>query len=133
VVVLVIVLAVTNLATAGALVWLALRPSVEQPPDPVLAAALAALPRPAASSSAARRLITIEILNPIELAGARGRWAGIAGSLAPGLVRRLVYEQALRTVKRQLAAEQVIADVRLHEFAPRPELPRTGAAGQDGS
>jgi hypothetical protein len=63
-------------------------------------------------------VITIEILNPIELAGTRGWWAGIAGSLAPGLTNRVVYDQAIRLVRTQLADHDVVADVRLHVFDP---------------
>jgi hypothetical protein len=63
-------------------------------------------------------VITIEILNPIELAGTRGWWAGIAGSLAPGLTNRVVYDQAINLVRTQLADHDVVADVRLHVFDP---------------
>ena len=74
--------------------------------------------RPATSTSSVRRVITIEILNPIELAGSRGWWAGIAGSLAPGLTNRVVYDQAIKLVRRQLADHDVVADVRLHVLVP---------------
>jgi hypothetical protein len=118
VLVLVVVLIVTNLATLGVLAWFQLRPTVQPGPDDALGRSLnAALPAPA-STTGSRRLITIEILNPIELAGARGRLAGVAGSLAPGITRRIVHEQAVKMVKRQLAAEQVVADVRLHVVRP---------------
>jgi hypothetical protein len=121
VVVLVIVLVVTNLVTLGVLAWFLLRPQDHPAPDEKLARALSAAAGPSSSSAGNRRLITIEILNPIELAGTRGRLVGIAGSLAPGITRRLVYDQALKLVRRQLAAERVVADVRLHSF--RPEVP----------
>jgi hypothetical protein len=121
VVVLVIVLIVTNLVTLGVLAWFLLRPQDQPAPDEELARALSAAAGPSSSSAGNRRLITIEILNPIELAGTRGRLVGIAGSLAPGITRRLVYDQALKLVRRQLAAERVVADVRLHVF--RPEVP----------
>jgi hypothetical protein len=125
VLVLVIVLIVTNLATLGALAWFELRPVVQPRPDDALARSLNAALRPPVSTSGSRRLITIEILNPIELAGSRGRLAGIAGSLAPGITRRIVHEQAMKLVKRQLAAEKVVADVRLHAVPPqqRPPVP----------
>jgi hypothetical protein len=62
-----------------------------------------------------RRLITVEILNPIELATARGgRVAGLAGTLAPGLTRRIVYDQTLRILRRELTGKDVLADVRVH-------------------
>jgi hypothetical protein len=66
----------------------------------------------------ARRVITIEVLNPIELAAARGRLVGVAGSLAPGLVTRLVHDQTVRTLRRELTAQGVAADVRLHTVGP---------------
>jgi hypothetical protein len=111
VLVIVIVLIVTNLATLGALVWLHVRPAEQPAPDTELAASLGERRRPAGTT---RRIITIEILNPVELAGTRGRLAGIAGSLAPGIARRIVYDQAIRTLRHQLAQERVVADVRLH-------------------
>ncbi len=115
--VLVIVLIATNLATLGGLVWLHLRPQQHPAPDPMVAASLESV-RPATSTSSLRRIITIEILNPIELAGTRGRLAGIAGSLAPGITRRIVYDQAIRNLRHQLVQERVVADVRLHQVRP---------------
>jgi hypothetical protein len=115
--ILLIVLIVTNLVTVGVLTWFALRPDEHPSPDEFVARSLDAY-RPASSSSSVRRVITIEILNPIELAGTRGRWAGLAGSLAPGLTNRVVYDQAIKLVRRQLRQHDVVADVRLHVFDP---------------
>jgi hypothetical protein len=123
VLVLVIVLVVTNLLALGAAAWLAVRPRRHPEPDPVVAAAVEAM-RPPVSSSGTRRVITVEILNPIELAGTRGRLAGIAGSFAPGITRRLVYDQAIRTLRQQLVEQRVVADVRMHTITP----PRPAAA-----
>jgi hypothetical protein len=117
VLILLIVLMVTNLATLGVLAWFLLRPPEPARPDATVGRRLDNL-RPAASTSSVRRVITIEILNPIELAGSRGWWAGIAGSLAPGLTNRVVYDQAIRLVRTQLADHDVVADVRLHVFDP---------------
>lgn len=117
-VVLLIILIVTNLVTLGALVWLVLRPVEHPRPDEVVAQSLLQHRRPGTSTSSVRRVITIEILNPIELAGSRGRWLGIAGSLAPGITHRVVYDQAMKLVRRQLAAHKVVADVRLHVADP---------------
>ena len=115
--VLVVLLIATNLISVGLLVRAYLR-STEQPaPDPVVAAAIEAM-RPPPSTSRTRRIITIEILNPIELAASRGRVAGIAGSLAPGIIRRIVYDQAVRNMRKQMARENVVADVRLHTVQP---------------
>jgi hypothetical protein len=124
VLVLVIILIATNLATLGVLAWFALRPADQPGPDAGVARSLDATPaRPGVSSSSPRRVITIEILNPVELAATRGRWIGIAGSFAPAITRRLVYDQALKMVRRQLAAERVVADVRLHVVTPAPPPP----------
>jgi len=127
VLVLVLVLVGTNLLTLGLLVRWRLRPVDHPTPDPVVAASIEAM-RPATSTSSTRRIITIEILNPIELAGTRGRLAGIAGSLAPGITRRIVYDQAIRNLRHQLVQERVVADVRLHTVTPADEAARRGAA-----
>lgn len=115
--VLLIVLIVTNLVTLGVLARFLLRPVTHPRPDAIVARGVD-LRRSATSTSSVRRVITIEILNPIELAGTRGWWAGIAGSLAPGLTNRVVYDQAIKLVRTQLADHDVVADVRLHVFDP---------------
>jgi hypothetical protein len=116
---LVVVLVVTNLASLGTLVYFLYGPEQHPGPDTQVATAIdRAAPRSATLGT--RRVITIEILNPIELAGTRGRLVGVAGSLAPGLTRRIVYDQAVRNLKRQLAEEHVVADVRVHTLRPVP-------------
>jgi hypothetical protein len=75
-----------------------------------------------------RRLITVEILNALELAAGRGgRLAGLAGSLAPGLTRRVVYDQTVKALRRELGRMVVHADVRLHTLraVPRPAADAT--------
>lgn len=88
--------------------------------DPSAAAALDRTPSPP-SSGTTRRLISIEILNAVELASTRGKLAGLAGSLAPGLTRRIVYDQTLKILREQLVDQQVRADVRLHVLRPLEE------------
>jgi hypothetical protein len=61
-----------------------------------------------------KRLLTVEILNPLELAAAHNRLAGIASGVAPAAVRAIVYEQAAKITKEQLAKQQVEADVRVY-------------------
>jgi hypothetical protein len=109
-----VLLVVTNGLTLGVL-WLRWRRrrDVQVDGDEVFVA-----PRPAGVSTRSRRLITVEVLNPIDLVGTRGRVAGLAGSLAPGLARRVVYDQLLKTLRRELAAKHVVADVRLHQLRP---------------
>lgn len=120
-----VVLIVTNVVTAAALVWLYRfvdggRAAAPRHPDPVASAALdAATP----AGRGTRRLITIEVLNPIELAATRGRLAGLAGSLAPRLTRRIVADQVVKILEQQLAEQQVVADVHLHTLRPRQTGP----------
>lgn len=109
--VLVVVLVATNLATLAALV-LSRRRAAMLPPG------IASTPPPGAATSRVRRLITVEILNPIELAAARGRVAGIAGSVIPEVTRRIVYDKAAKILKRDLAGYDVVADVRIQTVRP---------------
>ena len=103
-------------------------------PDGEAAAALDGTPRPPVPKGSTRRLISIEILNPIELAGTRGRLVGLAGTLAPGLTRRIVYDQTLRILKQQLVDQQVLADVRLHTLRPAPpQAAPSGRGDADGA
>jgi hypothetical protein len=126
---LVIVLVVTNLAALAALAYVAFGPPTQPAPDPAVARVLNA-GLPITSTSATRRVISIEILNPLELAAAtRGRLAGIAGSIAPGLIRRVVYDQTVKQLRRQLGEEHVAADVRLHIVRPADPESRARAAG----
>jgi hypothetical protein len=121
---LLVLLVVTNLLSLGVVGWLLLRPTTGEP-DAVVRSALDGSPAPTGALGT-RRVITIEILNPIELAGTRGRMAGIAGSLVPSITKRVVYDQALRQVRRDLKAQHAIAEVRLHTIRPG------GAAATDG-
>jgi hypothetical protein len=131
---LVIVLVLTNVATLVLLVVLmrhrlAFRPAVDDVTDVRVADAISSTARPvgpAASAGRTRRVITIEILNPIELAGVRGRMFGIAGSFVPHLTRRIVYDQTVRQLREQLATHHVVADVRIHVLpAEPPDAPGT--------
>lgn len=60
------------------------------------------------------RVIAIEILNPVELAASQVQFAGVVGGIAPGAIRKVVYEQAVKMMKEQFAKEGVKADVRIH-------------------
>ena len=68
----------------------------------------------AAFTTGKRRVITIEILNPLELAATKSRFGGVAAAVAPGALRRLVYEQTVREMRVQMAEEGVVAEVGLH-------------------
>jgi len=117
---LVVILVATNLVTLAVLILRRRRPE-----EPGTDAETFTAPRPAGLAGKTRRLISVEILNPMELVNNRGRVAGLAGSLAPGLARRVVYDQALKTLRRQLENKQVLADVRLHTLR---SVPRTAEA-----
>lgn len=120
----VIVLVLTNLATLAVVARLLLRTLDHPGPSGTVAAALDGSPAPPElSTTATRRVISIEILNPIALAGTRGRLAGLAGLLAPGITTRVVHDQAIRTVRRVLLDEGVMAQVRLHTITARPSAP----------
>jgi len=58
--------------------------------------------------------ITVEILNPLEVASARVKLAGVAGTVAPSLITKIVNEQAVKVLRRQLDSQGVRAEVRLH-------------------
>jgi hypothetical protein len=122
VLVLVVVLAATNLVTLAALVRTARNRRVRGDTAEMFEA-----PRPAGVQAHDRRLITVELLNPIELATARGgRMATLAGTVAPGLTRRVVYEQTLRILRNELRDKDVVADVRVHTLrtVPKEAVPR---------
>jgi hypothetical protein len=126
--VLVIVLLVTNLVSLAVLAALWWRGRAEAADG----SAVFAAPRPPGVTGRNRRLITIEILNPMELATTRGgRMAGLAGTFAPGLMRRIVYDQTLKTLRRELEDKAVHADVRLHSL--RPAAPPAAPLRQSGS
>lgn len=58
--------------------------------------------------------ITVEILNPLEVASTRVKLAGVAGTVAPSLITKIVNEQAVKVLRRQLDSQGVRAEVRLH-------------------
>ena len=112
---LLVVLVITNLATAAALVMLWRFHGGTQAEDGDV---LAALATQRSGTSGSRRVLTIEILNPVELAATRGRVVGIAGSLVPALTKRIVYDQTLKQLRKQLVDQGVVADVRLVKVTP---------------
>lgn len=61
-----------------------------------------------------RRLLVIEILNPIELARSRSRASSVLAAMAPDKLRKLVVEQTAREMSEQMLAEGVEVDIRVH-------------------
>lgn len=68
-------------------------------------------PIPAVSS---RPIITIEILNPLELASSQIRAAALVGSWRPDMITKIVYEEAVKQIAAQLVEEGVVAEVLIH-------------------
>jgi hypothetical protein len=62
-------------------------------------------------------LISVEILNPMELAAKESPLAKAFGSLTPELVRREVYKVVYERLCTQLQEQGVVAEVRLHDGA----------------
>lgn len=60
------------------------------------------------------RVIAVEILNPVELASSQVKFAGVVGGIAPGMIRKVVYDQAVKLMKEQFVNEGVKADVKIH-------------------
>jgi len=59
-------------------------------------------------------LISVAILNPMELAAKESELARRFGNLAPDLVRREVYKQIHQRLSKQLVEQGVVAEVTLH-------------------
>ena len=68
---------------------------------------------PAEAPGGRRELLTIEILNPVELAASQHWAAGTLGSMAPALLRKLVYERAVGVAERMLVEHGAEAVVRV--------------------
>ena len=62
-------------------------------------------------------LISVEILNPMELAMRESPLAKAFGSFTPELVRREVYKEIYQRLCVQLQDQGVVAEVRLHDGA----------------
>lgn len=60
-----------------------------------------------------KRVLVVDILNPLELATAQHKLAGLAGSFVPDTVRSIVYDQAAKITRDKLAEHQVEADVQV--------------------
>lgn len=58
-------------------------------------------------------MLSIRILNPMELAAQKHWMAGVAGRVTPGIVRRVVCHEAAKIVIQELPKYGVVADVRV--------------------
>lgn len=61
-----------------------------------------------------RAFITVEVLNPIELASTQSRAAALLGSVRPQLVTKIVYDQVAKRMLEGLEEEGVVAEVQVH-------------------
>jgi hypothetical protein len=61
-----------------------------------------------------KRIITVEILNPTELAIAKTALAKPFVNLAPGTINKLVYKEARDIIAEQLPSFGVNAEVKIH-------------------
>jgi hypothetical protein len=61
-----------------------------------------------------RRLITVEILNPLEVAASQSRAARLLVGLTPAMITKIVYDQASAQILEGLEEEGVAAEVRVH-------------------
>lgn len=78
-------------------------------PAPPLAPDLTAL-----LGTGKRRVLVVEILNPVELAVSKVSAARLLGAMRPALLTKVVYDQASKQVVEQLEREGILADVRVH-------------------
>ncbi|NYI77551.1 hypothetical protein [Nocardioides panzhihuensis] len=60
------------------------------------------------------RLLSIRILNPLELASAQTKAATMLHRVRPALLSKMVYDQAAESLRERLADEGVVAEVRVH-------------------
>ena len=58
-------------------------------------------------------MLSIRILNPMELAAQKHWVAGVAGRVTPGIVRRIVSSEAAKIVRQELPKYGVIAEVKV--------------------
>ena len=60
-------------------------------------------------------MLSIRILNPMELAAQKHWLAGVAGRVTPGLVRRIVAQEAVKMVRVEVQKWGVVAEVQVVE------------------
>ncbi|MGQ0503678.1 MAG: hypothetical protein ACT4P0_13925 [Panacagrimonas sp.] len=62
-------------------------------------------------------MVSIRILNPMELAAQKSWLAGVAGRITPRLARRFVSQEVAKTVRQELPKYGVVAEVKVVESA----------------
>lgn len=114
----VLILGFLNLLIAGALLAWSLRlrrqaRALQQTAD-ALAPAAQGLPEAFQREADQQGAIVVRVLNPMELAATRSRFAAAFGSMAGKLIRRKVLEHVAESLRQGLAEQQVQADVRIY-------------------
>ena len=107
---------VTLVLSLGLLAWaLKLRSQLAalEAQSTALGSQLGSVPPAKNDSTGKPMLLTIEILNPVELARKESWFAGAFGTLTPTLLRRIVYTRTLTIMQDQLLQFDVKADVQL--------------------
>ena len=107
---------ISLLFSAGLLAWvlqLRSRLAILEAQSSALAGQLGATPVPMRDTSGKPMFLTIEILNPVELARKESWFAGAFASLTPTLLKRIVYARTLTIMQDQLLQFDVKADVQL--------------------
>lgn len=64
-----------------------------------------------------KALLSIEILNPLQLAVQESRYAEALSAVSPGLLRRIVHQRTAEILRDELVKYGVQAEVRLHGLA----------------
>ena len=111
-----LLIAMLLLVSLGLLVWilqLRTRLAKLETQAKVLAESVGALPVAARDPTGRPMLLTIEILNAVELARKESWFAGAFGSLTPALLKRIVYTRTRTIMQQQLLQFDVKADVQL--------------------
>lgn len=117
----VVALVVAGLMSAAATVLLVQARALRARADELEARVAALVPGPplppdlaATLGSGQRRVLAVEILNPVELAASKVPAARLLGAVRPALLTKVVYDQAAKQVVDQLEREGVLADVQVH-------------------
>lgn len=66
-------------------------------------------------SSKRAPVITIEILNAVEVAANNSKFAGLIGKYLPDTIRNMVIKRTAETMREQMAANGVEVEVKVHD------------------
>jgi hypothetical protein len=109
-----IVLQIVTLMVVGVLIWRLRQFQARALRVEALIGATEATELDPAILAGSDRIITVEILNPLEVAAKRVKLASVVGSVAPSVIAKVVYEQTAKIMRNQLTMQGVEAEVRIH-------------------